>query len=190
MTSAAMTNPNDMDDFEVRYRMLEAHFAGRITVKSLKVSDLMSEETLAYEATVYLDSKKVAVCHNRGCGGMTGVWPAKNGRAAFEKWKAFEAEVDAKAKELGIDYAEPSGLIDSVACRTHQDRKDKRATATKVIWTVNGETFQVKSKPYAVRWREFPAEARRSFINLGVTRGWFKPTDDIVFINDKFANNK
>lgn len=42
-------------------------------LKNVKVHDDMSEETVCFSATLYVDGKKTAVCRNNGHGGMTDV---------------------------------------------------------------------------------------------------------------------
>ena len=42
-------------------------------LKNVKVHDDMSEETVCFSATLYVDGKKTAVCKNSGTGGMTDV---------------------------------------------------------------------------------------------------------------------
>jgi hypothetical protein len=43
----------------------------KIELKSLKIYDRMSEETIAFTADVYVNGKKVAYAKNDGCGGST-----------------------------------------------------------------------------------------------------------------------
>ena len=45
-----------------------------IKLKNLKVIKSMSEETLCFTATVYVDGKKAGTASNRGFGGMTDVY--------------------------------------------------------------------------------------------------------------------
>jgi len=45
-----------------------------ITIKNLKVIKALSEETLCFTATVYVDGKKAGTASNRGFGGMTDVY--------------------------------------------------------------------------------------------------------------------
>lgn len=43
----------------------------KIELKSLRIYDKMSEETIAFTADVYVNGKKVAYAKNEGCGGCT-----------------------------------------------------------------------------------------------------------------------
>lgn len=54
-----------------------------ITIKKLKVIKAMSEETLCFTATVYVDGKKAGTAQNRGFGGMTDVYLEPNFRHAI-----------------------------------------------------------------------------------------------------------
>lgn len=42
-----------------------------ITLKSLKISDFMSEETICFSATVYKDGNRIGTAKNEGHGGET-----------------------------------------------------------------------------------------------------------------------
>lgn len=41
----------------------------KVELKNIKIATTLSEETLAFTATLYLDGKKAAEVSNRGCGG-------------------------------------------------------------------------------------------------------------------------
>ena len=40
----------------------------KIEVKGIKYFSSMSDETNCFQATLYVDGKKVATCENQGCG--------------------------------------------------------------------------------------------------------------------------
>jgi hypothetical protein len=43
----------------------------QITLKNLKISKFMSEETTCFQATIYVDGKKAGMAQNDGHGGST-----------------------------------------------------------------------------------------------------------------------
>lgn len=45
----------------------------KIEAKNIKIAKFASEETLCFEATIYVDGKKVGTAHNHGQGGNTDV---------------------------------------------------------------------------------------------------------------------
>lgn len=47
----------------------------RVTLKAVKYSASLSQETAAFTADVIFDGKRIAHAHNNGCGGMTLVSP-------------------------------------------------------------------------------------------------------------------
>ena len=55
----------------------------KIQIKALKVSRFASEETLCFQAKVYLDGKLRAYAENDGHGGATFVHPTEGGRATL-----------------------------------------------------------------------------------------------------------
>ena len=50
-----------------------------ITVKNVKIADFASEETLCFQATVYVDGKRAFIAHNDGHGGANYYYPLKGG---------------------------------------------------------------------------------------------------------------
>jgi hypothetical protein len=46
----------------------------RIEMKNVKIAASLSEETLAFTASIYVDGKRVGDASNHGTGGMTMVW--------------------------------------------------------------------------------------------------------------------
>lgn len=51
-----------------------------LTLKAIKISKNMSEETLAFTANVYLNNRKIGSCKNEGMGGPTNVYLDKKGQ--------------------------------------------------------------------------------------------------------------
>ncbi len=72
----------------------------KITVKNVKVAQFASEETLCFEATVYIDGKRGFTAHNQGHGGSNMYYPIKKGDDfdrslldAAEEWVKKQPEI-------------------------------------------------------------------------------------------------
>lgn len=57
----------------------------RISIKNVKFSEALSEETNAYVADVYLDNKKFGYARNQGHGGETDIQPYPDKRELFQE---------------------------------------------------------------------------------------------------------
>lgn len=78
----------------------------RITLKSVKVAQFASEETLCFQASVYLDGKRVAVASNDGRGGMTDINDPKGGRASDATVEALYKAAREQFPEHAADWDE------------------------------------------------------------------------------------
>lgn len=103
-----------------------------ISLKSVKVSASLSEETVAFTATIYLDGPhksgrpvKVGEVRNSGTGGshLIHVDPAHRG--------AFDAEVQRWATESGYKYGEPADAVIDGLVEHHQLVKSAKSMARK-----------------------------------------------------------
>lgn len=125
--------------------------APRIELKNIKHSEFASQETHCYQATLYIDGKKVGMVGNEGHGGPDFFYPdAKSDRAIFD---AAEAEV-AKENCPGYDFPNSIEIICGDLVNEWLVTKDfKRLVARKALFTVPGEAglFQMgykgKAKP-------------------------------------------
>ena len=79
-----------------------------LTLKNLKASEHLSEETQAFTATVYIDGKRAFYARNQGCGGENMLDPIQ---ADADGIKAFRQTVDSAREFFG---AQPS-----VPCEYH-----------------------------------------------------------------------
>ncbi len=65
-----------------------------LTLKSVNINKVMSEETLCFDATVYADGKRAGVVCNRGCGGSNEYhWADRDLGAEIEAWAEKEVIV-------------------------------------------------------------------------------------------------
>tara|TARA_R110002020_G_scaffold458679_1_gene676218 strand:- start:12 stop:560 length:549 start_codon:yes stop_codon:yes gene_type:complete len=82
----------------------------KIQIKSLKVARFASQETLCFEAKIYLDGKLRAHAENSGHGGSTTIWPIEGGREVLDRWIAENADslLDEDRKAWDEFYAKHS----------------------------------------------------------------------------------
>jgi len=132
----------------------------RVALKSLKVADFASEETLCFTATVLFDGQPIAYAKNDGHGGSTFLSPYRPGEAARER--LHEASVYAESLppevtdypgandesqrltiDITLDY-----LVDHLAETMHTDRKIRsmfqRDIGNKVLLVKDGKLLFVK----------------------------------------------
>lgn len=178
------TKKESFDDFTARFeaeRAKLAPLAPRLTLKSLKIARNLSEETLAFTATVYLDGTRIGQVGNRGHGGChEQPWPKKGTKAA-KVWADFRTTV----KETVPDMFEPVDALIDMAIQGHEDRK---LCKTHVAFTRSGEDLQVRWPELAKLWTTDATQARARFVGLGLKKGWFKASDfpdNVTFLNDK-----
>jgi hypothetical protein len=105
-----------------------------ITLKNFKHAEFASEETYCFQATVYLDGKKVGVASNEGHGGSTNFYP----HTGF-------STLDGQAMENAIDTE-----VHKLVCQ----KKDKS-----ILTTVKKEL----SKSICFRRKDTPAGTYRIF---------------------------
>ena len=113
----------------------------RITLKGLKVASFLSEETLAYAATVYFDGLKVATADNDGHGGMTNVRAFPDTREALQQAEAFAKSLPPTQTQWK-DPTDPTrpfviastldGVVDDLAHDAHQ-RKQASAQLSRLL---------------------------------------------------------
>ena len=59
----------------------------KLTLKNVKIHNDMSEETLCFSATIYIDDKKAGHVSNRGTGGSHEFdWDSRDIGSAYEEW--------------------------------------------------------------------------------------------------------
>ncbi len=106
----------------------------RITLRSLKVAEFASEETLCFSATVLFDGNPIALATNDGHGGATFLRPLESAesRTRLREAEAFASSLPAEVTdypdprdgtrkmtiEITLDY-----VVDSLAAQQHTDKK-------------------------------------------------------------------
>ncbi|ANF50338.1 hypothetical protein A0O34_07325 [Chryseobacterium glaciei] len=76
----------------------------KVEIKNIEYSELLSEETNAFAATLYIEGKKVGITSNAGHGGPTGY------RADDEKGKKLIEQAEAWCKTLPPDKFSSEGI--------------------------------------------------------------------------------
>lgn len=126
----------------------------RITLKSLKINKTLSEETLCYSATVYLDGKPVMAASNRGQGASDDLWPIdtvpvervaelrKLAKALFLADPTPFHPDDIKVEGGGIDlsYLDPLEIIiGRIIDNMEIEKQYKRWCKKSVVFRVEGD---------------------------------------------------
>lgn len=96
-----------------------------ITLKAIKVSHSLSEETIAFSANLYFNDKKVGTCSNRGCGGPCHV--ELTDRALYPQLEAYATalpavEFDGQQLSMDLDFLLMTLVEDFI---TEQDKKKR-----------------------------------------------------------------
>ncbi|HGH4624734.1 TPA: hypothetical protein ACJIWQ_000633 [Enterobacter hormaechei] len=129
----------------------------RITLKSLKVADFASEETLCFTAIVLFDGELVADASNDGHGGMTFVRSRDGKQSKLSEAEQFAASLPA----VVTDYDDPQDrsrkftiqitldyLVDDLANTMHADKKIRAAfnrdIGNKVLFVKDGKLLFLK----------------------------------------------
>lgn len=87
----------------------------KIELKSLKIYDRMSEETIAFTADVYVNGKKVAYAKNEGCGGPTHYNPySQADRALLVEAESYCNALPSTKHEFGGKTVELPQSLESV----------------------------------------------------------------------------
>jgi len=121
-----------------------------ITVKNVKIAEFASEETLCFQATVYVDGKRAFTAHNDGRGGSNFYYPLKGGnRDAIKsvvKYAAAlpEIETTLPATDGSDDYFSYQPSIDYLvneAVEDFQIQKDVKRLLKKVAIFDDGKIY-------------------------------------------------
>lgn len=126
-----------------------------ITVKNVKYSEFMSEETLCFEATVYVDGKRFCIAKSEGHGGCTHFNSLKKG----EYWadtKDIEKRIADTHSEVKHDLGngesilikdDLESLVNDAVVKFLELRDMKRALNNKIVFD-DVESGCISSYPY------------------------------------------
>lgn len=135
-----------------------------ITVKNLKIAEFASEETLCFEATVYIDGVRAFTAYNQGHGGCNMYHPVnEKGRellAAAEKWAKEQPEVVCEdlhdphnPKEKFSYQPDLDHFVDKAVNTFDIQRRIKRDLGKKLTIYRDGKIYTVNCKPNEAKGR-------------------------------------
>ena len=120
----------------------------KLTLKNLKVSEHLSEETTAFTATVYIDGKRAFTARNDGRGGENMLESLKEDRGIIDRAQTYFASLPPETSEYG-DLPMSLDFAISLAVDEALHLKDMRRCLKKVtVKTPEGiATFKASFKP-------------------------------------------
>ena len=104
-------------------------------LKKLQVYSRLSEETIAFNADLWIDGVKAAVCSNNGRGGCNDIrFEDRALEARFNEWtKTLPRE-----KEYNLEM-NPDLFISCLVAETDEKKRLARHLKTKVLFRINGD---------------------------------------------------
>ena len=114
-----------------------------ITLKSIKIYAGLSEETIAFQASLYVDGKRVGEAKNAGHGGANDVRVFKDGRWDRALIDTMEAEAATHTWEYEGE-AHPHSLdsyIGELVNNIQEQRDVKRKCRTQTLFRIPDETY-------------------------------------------------
>jgi hypothetical protein len=127
----------------------------KIELKNVKVFALMSDDSLAYTATVYVDDVRAFTAANRGDGGATVFAPVSPGTAhlitAAEEYARTLPPYVSQYGELDYDL---ELLIDVMAGEWQAEQRLKRMCRKKTVFRLPGQdagAYMVFGAPYSAK---------------------------------------
>jgi len=127
-----------------------------VTVKNLKVCEYMSEETLCFTATVYVDGKRRGTAENRGHGGCTDIHPFELMQELIEYAATLPETQATLSGGKSFEYAQTcESLVDDAVQAALREKDLKRILRNRILFVdVNGDLMQSKTFPpkSVARW--------------------------------------
>jgi len=123
----------------------------KVSVKAVKIHDGLSEETMCFEATLYIDGKKAASASNRGQGGCNEYhFIDAKVEKAFYSWT--------EKQEMEFDFEKEDQIVSKLVIAFDEDRWCKRKSKTKTLFRLKGDAadgWRTLSAPYCDRVKAF-----------------------------------
>ena len=120
-----------------------------ITIKNLKVLERLSQETLCFSASVYVNGKKVGTAENRGHGGMTDLnLYRKKADGDWERNRELDEELKEYVPQFTWDfYGEPAphtvdSYIDELVWKEYERKDLLKQCRNQVLFRIPGEEFK------------------------------------------------
>jgi hypothetical protein len=147
----------------------------KVELKNIKVCEWMSEETLCFDASIYIDGKRVGTVHNDGHGGCNDYDIPQD---VFNKLNEF------CKKELNEDFEPIDSYLYDLIEKWEIDKQHK-------AWCRKAVVFKLKSAKDG-EFRTIPTKDKKKpsaqFINLVAKHLKEKYGDDFDYIlNEKLA---
>jgi hypothetical protein len=130
----------------------------KIELKNLKMNLAFSQETIMFQADVYVDGVKTAYADNDGHGGCTNYHAYQGKQALLAKAEAHAASLPSKKYGTMTLKTTLESLIDELVGkeadkkeRAKTDKRIQKLTLNHIVWGVpNGDSYQMlgfKGKP-------------------------------------------
>ena len=104
----------------------------KIAIKNLKIVQALSEETLCFTATLWLDGAKAATVTNRGHGGPNDYhFDDPTVRDQFGAW--------CKAQPLEFKFEEMDQIVDRIITKMDEERTYKRWCRANIVYRLAGD---------------------------------------------------
>jgi hypothetical protein len=126
-----------------------------IEVKSIKIAQHMSEETLAFTASLWVNGKRVGYLKNTGQGGPTDIdlYIMKDGRIIRADYTFDDLDKYVKENHSDLEYSEVEFFLYSLICDEDERRENKKLCRNKTVYRMpdhkyrEGE-YHTYSRPY------------------------------------------
>lgn len=152
----------------------------KVEIKNLKVAEHLSEETLAFTASVWINGKKAGHAKNSGRGGNTDVdlyywegdqakWNKELHRELAEHVKQFTWELDGEQIPYEVDF-----YIDKLVDDEYERQQVKRWCRTKTVFRIPGKTYE--EGQYELMKKKFTKEVAKG---LRILHG-----KDVLILNE------
>ena len=163
----------------------------RVTLTKLKISQSLSEETLAFTAVVMIDDNPGFVAGNRGNGGCNFYEPVWSKQTMPEYHDAMSL-VKSVALELGHTFEPVDGLIGEIIDDIEKERRIAKAIKANKTIFLDAETNKEYSiaEPYTVSLRAYILKEHPRVIILNETIGGQKVAPDRPYSSKTFKRLK
>lgn len=127
----------------------------KVTLKNLKIAQFASEETLCFEATLYVDGTRAAVVSNEGQGGPNRYHPVNaKGRELLEKAEAYAKGLPPLQSDYGPLDFDLDLLVHDLVERYEETKTLKRWSKTKTVFRLPEDekgAWRTVNQPYNQR---------------------------------------
>lgn len=130
----------------------------KVELRGVKIASNMSEETIAFTGSLYIDGKKAADVKNAGQGGDNATWfKDRDLRLAFEAWAVALPPMPVTDDDIAMGLTEPMAMSSDLwlsleVGRIDEERYWKRKCSKGVLVILTkhakGEFGEYKNTPY------------------------------------------